>query len=193
MHPRRKNRRARYLGTVPLTETSFRAALTEEGFYVGDDHLADERSFVVFAQTPHAMIDTATWEQKAATFLKRRFGLATQKVYDHATPLSDAALAIVAEPQSQGDLRLIEARRTTTEDLRRAHRAEQLGKVGGGLFDLAKRCPMVWRVEATSDDDRASLAIATIISMVLLGPIVPPSGNALYGVRTARTKLEKTS
>jgi hypothetical protein len=172
-----------------LTEALFRAHLTQGGLYVGTATLEASASFMVFSQTPHAMIDREAWERKAATFFARRIGLVVPKAYGSEPPTSDAALVVIAGPEGQGSLRLIAGRPTELSDIVRAQQAERLGAVGSGLVDLAKRCPNVWLVEASSADDSSALAIAAILALVYLGPIVPPSGAELYGVRTARMKL----
>ncbi len=172
-----------------LTEAQFRANLTPEGLYVGNATLDPTTSFMVFSQAVNAAIDAFTWERKAANFLQMRFGLIVPKVYNFAPPTHDAALAVIAAREGEGSLRLIQCRPTVVDDLERAKEGERLGTVGGGLVDLAVRCPSVWFVEAAAGDDRPALAIATVIAMVHLGPIVPPQGNALFGVRTARMKL----
>ena len=172
-----------------LTEALFRADLTESGLYEGSATLDQTTSFMVFSQSPYATIDAGVWERKAATFLEMRFGLVVPKVYDTPLPSSDAALVVIATREGKGSLRLIQGRPRNANDIERAKNGEHLGAVGGGLFDLAMRCPSVWLVEAKDEDDHAALAIATIIAMVHLGPIVPPSGDALFGVRTARMKL----
>jgi hypothetical protein len=38
-----------------------------------------------------------------------------------------------------------------------------------------------------------ALTLAAIFASVLLGPIVPPKGDRVFGVRTARLELEKKS
>lgn len=58
------------------------------------------------------------------------------------------------------------------------------------MADLAARCRTVCLVESESDMDRAALCLAALAASILLGPIVPPTGDAIYGVRTAREKLE---
>jgi hypothetical protein len=172
-----------------LTEALFRAGLTEAGIYAGDATLDAAASFMVFSQASDAMIDAAAWERQAATFFAMRIGLAVPKTYGDTPPTSDAALVVIAGREGQGALRLIYGRPAAPRDLIRAREAERRGAVGGGLADLAARCPMVWLVEASGEDDASALAIAAIVALAHLGPIVPPSGAELYGVRTARMKL----
>ena len=172
-----------------LTEAVFRAHLNASGLYLGEATLDPATAFMVFSQASDARIEADAWEKKAATFLQMRFGLVVPKVYDVEYPNTDAALVVIAASEGEGRLRLIQCRPAVQADLERATAGERLGAVGGGLVDLAMRCPSVWFVEAIGDDDRMALAIATVIAMTHLGPIVPPQGDTLFGVRTARTKL----
>jgi hypothetical protein len=48
----------------------------------------------------------------------------------------------------------------------------------------------VWLVVREADDDRAALTIAAVLASMLLGPILAPDGREIFGVRTARLKLE---
>lgn len=65
---------------------------------------------------------------------------------------------------------------------------------------LAERCKMLWLVMIEGDAgasapdpdaDRVALTIAAILASSLLGPILSPNGDELFGVRTARLKLER--
>jgi hypothetical protein len=64
---------------------------------------------------------------------------------------------------------------------------------GGGLAGLARRCATVWEVERRGDDDGAALRIAAILASVLLGPIVDAGGPSIFGVKTAREKIERAA
>jgi hypothetical protein len=48
----------------------------------------------------------------------------------------------------------------------------------------------VWLVVRESPDDRVALTLAAILASALLGPVLAPEGDELFGVRTARLKLE---
>jgi hypothetical protein len=80
-------------------------------------------------------------------------------------------------------------------DLADAERADQ-GAGFTGLALLARRCGYVWIVECEGEDlaaaarDRAALLIAAIVAGVGLGPILSPDRRELFGVKTARAKLE---
>jgi hypothetical protein len=72
------------------------------------------------------------------------------------------------------------------DDLEGARRA---AAVGAGLVELAQRCPQVWLVESSEDDDPLALRLAAILAGVLLGPIVTRGGRALLGPKSARERL----
>lgn len=62
--------------------------------------------------------------------------------------------------------------------------------IGGAGFDaLLKRARRVWFVRGAADDARA-LLVSAVLASVLLAPIVPPGGGAIFGVRGARARLE---
>jgi hypothetical protein len=48
----------------------------------------------------------------------------------------------------------------------------------------------VWLISVEDETDPAALRIAAIVASVVLGPILSPQGTELFGVRTARLKLE---
>ncbi|GAC1363177.1 MAG: hypothetical protein NVSMB47_15010 [Polyangiales bacterium] len=65
---------------------------------------------------------------------------------------------------------------------------------GSGFQHLVARAVRVWQFASTpltGDDERAPLLLAAVTSSVLLAPIVAPGGSAIFGVKTARERLEK--
>ena len=59
-----------------------------------------------------------------------------------------------------------------------------------GLALLARRCKTIWLLVPEVEEDRAALTLAAIFASHMLGPIMSPGGQELYGVRGARLKLE---
>ena len=49
----------------------------------------------------------------------------------------------------------------------------------------------IFEVEAFGDADGISLTLSAILASIFLGPIVSVTRTELFGVRTARTKLEQ--
>lgn len=138
-------------------------------------------SFLVFAQKEGVTLDLPRWQRHARDY----FGTTVTAVTagsGHRVSVEGGGLAAAA---SRG----LHLAPRTPEDLAVAERvAAATG--GGGLDLLAARCPFVWRIEAQGDDDRASLLLAAVIASVALGPILSPSRCSLFGVRTARERLE---
>lgn len=82
----------------------------------------------------------------------------------------------------------------TEEDWAAAERAEErTGAAASGLSRLARRCATVMRVACASEDDRGALLLAAVIASVHLGPILDPARERIFGVRTARATLERSS
>lgn len=93
---------------------------------------------------------------------------------------------VVARPQLAGDFRIV-SRVTTEDDRERARTAESRGRAGGMAL-LAEKCRHLWTLEATDNataNEAALLTLAAICASVALGPVLPPDGATLYGVRGA--------
>ncbi len=145
--------------------------------------------FTVFVQTTDARVDIDAWQAKASAFLKARIGLWIPKNYEGPAPREDGALLVVAPNEGTGEIRFSWGLAATEADRMRGREAEAMCGPPQGLMTLAERCPSIWRVLAHDDNDAIALLAATTIAMVGLGPIVPPSGTSLFGVKTARMKL----
>ena len=144
--------------------------------------------FAVFSQRRDARIDVAEWGRHAERFLATRVGLTEDKRYEADAPLHDVARVVLvpAGETGQACTRTCWGRPRTEDDLRAAESAPD---AGAGLADLARRCPQIWLVEVTREDDLLSLRLAAILAGVLLGPILTPHGRALFGPKTARQRL----
>lgn len=173
-----------------MNEETFRGLLDKDGVLRDGALKAPPRTaaFSVFAQAPHPMLDVGALKNQAQRFFASKLGLTVEKRYGHTFPAADAARVVLASNDASGT-RLVYGRRTTPEDLAIAEEAERaMGTSGMSL--LAQRCPTLWMVTFESEDDRVALTLAAIFASVLLGPIVSPAGNEIFGVRTARLKLE---
>jgi len=58
---------------------------------------------------------------------------------------------------------------------------------------LAERCPAVWEITDAEAEPRAALTLAGVLAAVGLGPVLPPDESALFGVRGALERLERSS
>ncbi|HEY8086401.1 MAG TPA: hypothetical protein VIF09_01105 [Polyangiaceae bacterium] len=95
---------------------------------------------------------------------------------------------VTADGGTEG-ARLVTTRAPTAADFALADEGE-VRAGGGGLALLARRCKTVFVVERQEEDDVPSLTLATVLASAHLGPIVDPRGPDLFGVKTARGKLE---
>lgn len=176
-----------------MDEMLFRELIDAHGLLKSDAaaSLPLQPSFLVFAQPANARIDIAAWRVHAKRFFATDIGLSADKRYPDGAPTADAANIVLSGPKGAGT-RLCLATPRSDGDLVLAERADACSPTAGsGLADLARRCPTVWRVEAVGDDDALSLTLTAILASILLGPIVSVDGRSLFGVRTAREKLDR--
>jgi hypothetical protein len=189
-------------------EEAFRALLDERGVLRPGALEPPVRAFTVFAQRPDACIDVTTWRRHAERFFRTQIGLTVTKRYDPANlPIVDAARIVVSAETARGT-RLCYARPAEPGDLDAAEQADNRAGYTG-MATLAARCKTVWlvalgvpfgpsaaptaRTSGANDSDRIALLLSAILASVLLGPILSPDKGELFGVRTARLKLEAAS
>ncbi len=158
-----------------------------------------ESTYLVFAQRADASVEIEAWNAYAQRFFGTRIGLAddvTPKAQGGAPPRTNFARLVVTLRGGNTCVRSAFARPRDDEDLRLAERAEARGN-SPGLSQLARRCAMVWLVgreeDRTGEADSVSLRLAAILAGVLLGPILDERSGELFGVKTARAKLEAMS
>jgi hypothetical protein len=86
----------------------------------------------------------------------------------------------------------ITARAPTRDDLMNARDAETRGRAAG-MAALAERCPRVWTLEpfGAEPSEAAWLTLAAICASVALGPVLPPDGSTLFGVRGSIERRDK--
>ncbi len=145
---------------------------------------------MVFAQRSDARLDVSAISGQARRFFATELGLMAEKNYGDVPPVSDDADVVVSGPDANAGVRRCSARPVTAEDLEKAASAE-MRVTYTGLSGLAKRCGYVWLVSAEGPTDVTALLIAAIFASVFLGPILAPDESELFGVKTARLKLER--
>ena len=133
--------------------------------------------YLVWSQSSAAAPDLAAWSAQAQRFFGAR--LENGRDDEHI---------VLRHGEHAAERRLV-ARARTTVDLQLADEAEARAG-GGGLALLARRCPTVWCLARDGAQDAAALRIAAILASVLLGPVLDPSVPELFGVKTARVRLE---
>jgi hypothetical protein len=150
-----------------------------------------EDAFVVFAQRTDARVDIDAWNAHSMRFFATKIGLTADKRYaaDASPPRTDDAAFVVAPDGGRPGLRSAFARPCDPDDYVLADAAD--ARVGStGLTLLARRCGMVWLVARETRPDPLALRLAAIFASVLLGPILDLAADELFGVKTARAKLE---
>lgn len=177
-----------------LTEERFRELLDDRGVVPPGALRAPERtsSYLVFAQRSDACLDMRAIQHHAQRFFATKVGLTVAKKYGSDAPMSDAARVVVASDDGLiAGTRLCFGRGADMNDLAVVEEAERTqGSTGMAL--LAQRCPTIWLIETEGgEEDRVALLLSAILASVMLGPIVPPKGDRVFGVRTARLELEK--
>jgi len=138
---------------------------------------------LVFCQGDRVALDVATWDGHAQRFFDTRLA---------GAGVGEAAEVRVRVTPKQGPSgeRRVSVRPRTAVDLAMADEAE--ARQGGGLGLLAHRCPTIWTIECEQGKagDPLTLVLAAILASVGLGPILDPEGPEIFGVKTARAKLE---
>jgi hypothetical protein len=120
-------------------------------------------------------------------------GVAGQHFSAHlrGTPSSDGRHTLVlfrAESRAQFS---VHVRKVADVDLQAARDAEVRGRAGG-MAALAARCPTVWEIEpADGTEFSAVMHLCAIVAFAHLGPVLPPDGSTLFGVRGARERAGK--
>ena len=152
-----------------------------------------EDGLLVFAQRADARIDIGGWSAQAQRFFSTRLGLAEDKPYapGQAAPRTDGARFVIAPDGEPPGIRSAHGRPREADDLSLAEDAdERVGPGGTGLALVARRCQTVWLVTRELDADPLALRLAAILASVLLGPILDVRVPELFGVKTARAKLD---
>jgi hypothetical protein len=182
-----------YRNAVPaLDEAAFRELLDDRGVLRPGALVAPprDRAFTVFAQRPSAVLEMDALKQQAARFFSAKLGWSVDKRYQGDAPDTDAARIVIAtDDGSTSGTRIVFGRPADGADVAAAEEAERTQNTTGMAL-LAQRCQTVWLVVVESADDRVALTIAAIFASSMLGPILQPDGKEVFGVRTARMKIE---
>jgi hypothetical protein len=148
--------------------------------------------YLVFVSEFADHVAIESWKRATTSFFHAKLGLSVPR----ADPLLERvdAVQIMVHSGEVAGTRVCVSRPREDADVAVAERVES--KTGAtGLSALALRCGRVWCVEslARAEDeamDRVSLLVSAILATVHLGPILTPARDELFGVRTARRKLE---
>jgi hypothetical protein len=183
-----------------LTEEAFRTLLDDRGVLLDGalDRPVASLAYCVFAQRTDARLDIGALQSQAERFFAMKLGVTVDKHYGTLAPAVDAVRIVLspksaAEASSVSGTRLCYGSAAAWSDLAAADEAEaRMGTYGLAL--LARRCKTIWTIVPENDaaNDRVALTIAAIFASTLLGPIVTPGAQKIFGVRGARLELEKS-
>jgi hypothetical protein len=101
---------------------------------------------------------------------------------------AENVVLVSPDAEAHGE-RTVTVREKTAADLDLAEEAERRAG-GGGLVTVARRCRSVLVVGRVAASDRLALRLAAILASAHLGPIVDPETGEMFGVKTARAKLD---
>jgi len=142
-------------------------------------------------------VDGVRLTHQALTFFRARLAVVQTKRYPAGTlPIADRVEIDLGEKGSTTMTRVM----VVTLPIDRAPEALAAGyagakAIGGAGFDaILPRTRRVWQVREWLDapgDARAPLAVAAVLASLLLAPIVPPEGGAIFGVKGARERLTR--
>jgi hypothetical protein len=145
-------------------------------------------AYTVFAQQKDARIDVAAWQRNARSYFDSSIDLTLPEADDGSMSEINGARVSVEEHGQSAVIRSVFVRPRLDEDLSAAEAAER-GGAGTGLSLLAKRCGIVVLVVTESDSDAAALFLSAVIASAVLGPILTPGQDQLWGLNTARRML----
>lgn len=138
-----------------------------------------------------------SWAHQASTFFRANLSVVGEKRYPSgAEPLVDVIEVDIARRGEEKATRVV----VVTTPLDRAPDVRESAErgvraIGGAGFDvLLSRARRLWQARAIvpEDGDKAApLAVAAVLALVFLAPIVPPNEETIFGVKGARERLEK--
>lgn len=142
--------------------------------------------YLVFSQQSLTSLDVALLARHAKRFFGAEFALRERP---ERGEVGDVVIASGANGTPGAALHA-RVRACVEGDYEAAERAEIAGRAGG-MAALARRCRYVWEVGEGGAGEAEVLRLCAILASVLLGPVMPPAGDALFGVRGARERAER--
>lgn len=144
--------------------------------------------YLVFSQQSLASIDAGQLTQNARRFFGAQFELRERR---EEGGVGEVVMTVTGPNGTPGVAIHARVRPCQGGDYEAAERAERAGRAGG-MAALARRCPSVWEVDVgASGRPSEALRLCAILASVLLGPIMPPEGDTLFGVKGARERAER--
>ena len=158
--------------------------------------IAPGEAWSLLAPDASSRVEAERWAHQAETFFRSTIKVVQAKRYPSgALPMTDAVYVDVS-PKGEGHATRVLVITVPIDRAPDVREQAALGvqAIGGAGFDaLVAKAKRVWQVAAKPEDGgdpRASLALAAVLALVLLAPVVPPEEVSIFGVKGARQRLE---
>ncbi|HMR75323.1 MAG TPA: hypothetical protein PKD61_09425 [Polyangiaceae bacterium] len=150
-------------------------------------------TFTIFSQEPSARVPLAALLRSAGTHFRSSINVVFERGVDERGDATTTTLRLFVENERLGIAEHfdIATRARRPEDLARAEEAERRGRAAG-MATLAARCPTVWELSA-SGGEVGTFLLCAMLASVALGPVMPPDGATLYGVRGAMERADRAA
>ncbi len=163
----------------------------ENGWLIGDvAPYSTTAAYSLLAPDASTMLNGERLRRQAAKFFRFELSLVSAKRYPGGGwPRSDRAWLSLTYQGTQHRVEVVTMPLDRAPDVREVA-AATAARVGAGFDVLVGRAVRLWQVPGAGDDV-APLAVTAVLASLLLAPVLPPEGDAIFGVKTARERLEK--
>lgn len=143
----------------------------------------------VFAQSDELRIDPARLVRNARSYFEAELEVLGQS--EPQGPTSFVRLELASAAHGWRARFVVTSRAAQPSDRQAARAAEARGRATG-MAALAERCRFVWEVEPeAAAPEIATLCLCGLLASVALGPVLPPDGSTLFGVRGSMERAER--
>jgi hypothetical protein len=143
--------------------------------------------FLVFSQANKEPTHEALLVQKARTFFRTEV-VFLQRHHSEGDVRGEFRVQLTLPGRPAVQLGMTR-RGATEDDWRAAEEAERVGQAAG-MGALARRCHTLWEIPEDPALAPEILTLCGVLAATELGPVMPPDGSTLYGVRGARLRAE---
>jgi hypothetical protein len=148
-------------------------------------------SHLVFAQTESGPPPLGELGTRARPHFEVALEVLGNPAVSGGGPGCDPVTRVRASAHGASAVFSVAVRPVQPADVARAREAERRGRAAG-MGDLAARCRSLWIVEADPDAPAwLTLELCALLAFGALGPVLPPDGSTLLGVRSARERARE--
>ena len=163
----------------------------DNGWWMGDvAPLAVDAAYAMLAPELTSMLAAERLRHQAQRFFRIDLDLLTKKRYPGGGfPRVDRACFSITHDGDTREVEVITMPKERAPEIALAA-VEAADAVRAGFEALVARTQRVWQVPAANADDPYPLALTLVLASVFLAPVMPPGGGTVFGVKTARLRLE---